>query len=386
MQQRTFNFQPNRQPPQPPQNLPYVRNPYLVGGMGPMAAQVPNKNIPIIWFIVGGATFIILITVIIVLVVKKPSNSSKTSANPADPPSNNVISPENNQETNPQNNQETNPQNQIEEAYLPSSCQNPLAVSLFGGSTQTQPKTFYISASANSSDLNVPENLTPQQACYFDNTCDMFMRTTEGKYKKFTNLGKNILLFCNSGNNPRPHTWNGNLKKQFKDNILVFPDTMIFKCPDSYNHCQFSFPDVSCKYVRIYPLNGANNWGLRWDLWEKGSGNSSNLMTNTEDKRNYSSVKNQETKNKKSTLSSNSGWRPETSNVGQWAGIRFDGTKKINGITIKPRQETTGMGPLSAVLRFPVTYFCLHVSDNGDTWTPIGGGSSDSPVSPIASN
>ena len=41
----------------------------------------------------------------------------------------------------------------------------------------------------------------------------------KSNFKKITNLSNNVLLFCNSGSEPRSHEYYGNLKKQFKDKV-----------------------------------------------------------------------------------------------------------------------------------------------------------------------
>jgi hypothetical protein len=239
----------------------------------------------------------------------------------------------------------------IDDSYVQSNCP--------GGS-----ETFYISAEgATISDLELGPGITPKVACWNDPQCEMYLTTTNGDHKKITNLQKNILLFCNSGNIPVPHEWYGNLKSNNKfdpkDKIIVFPTTKIFQCLDLENNdsVTFFFSSINAQYIRIYPLSWNTNMCLRFDLLKSGA-----VMNNNKNSRSYSSVKSDDETNRQSMLNSDSSWQPESNKIGEWAQIELSEKTTLNGIKIQASKQNP---------QHCIKTFCLHLSNNGETWDPL---------------
>lgn len=259
----------------------------------------------------------------------------------------------------------------IDDSYVQSNCPN--------GS-----ETFYISTTGprEVSELKLGPGITPKVACWNDPECEMYVTTENGDHKKITNLQKNILLFCSAGDVPVSHQWEGNLKSNNRfdprNKIIVFPTTKIFQCSDLENNdsVTFFFSKISAQYIRIYPLSWNTNMCLRFDLLKNGS-----VMENSENSRSYSSVKSDEESNRQSMLDSDSSWQPESDEIGEWVQIKLSEKTDLNGIKIQGSKQNP---------QHCIKTFCLHLSNNGETWDPIKNvndeTTSSNPIQPISTS
>lgn len=258
----------------------------------------------------------------------------------------------------------------IEDSFIQSNCPN-------------ESGTFYVSAEGTDmSDLNTGRGITPEQACWNDPECEMYLTTLNGDHKKVKNLQKNILLFCNSGNFPVGHEWYGNIKSNNrfnpKDKILVFPTTKIFQCSNLENKdsVTFLFNPINVRFLRIYPLSWTTDICLRFDVLKQGE-----IQDNYESSRSYSSVKSDNENNRQSRLGSNSFWKPETNSIGEWAQIDFSEKIPMNGIKIQGSKQNP---------QHCIKTFCIHLSNSGENWDQLKNiedeTTSDNPIEPSYSS